>query len=188
MALSALVNSPVEQPRPLLSPSPNHYPSNLPTINPYASTSTSNGHHIHPPPLPPLDRGRYASPEPPYPYRSNSGYDDYHPAQSTSTYRRSPSPVYAYRNGSGTVVGRGGSGRASRSSRSPVKRSMGIAMRMGDKLVGNEDVWEGGLQQYQRRREAEVDDLAALTLEDIVSHLSRRTDCADRVGNSTSTR
>jgi len=45
---------------------------------------------------------------------------------------------------------------------------MGFAMRMGDKLVGNEDVWEAGLQQYQRRREQEVDDLAELSLEDIV--------------------
>jgi hypothetical protein len=45
---------------------------------------------------------------------------------------------------------------------------MGYAMRMGDKLVGNEDVWEAGLQQYQRKREQEVDDLAALSLEDIV--------------------
>jgi hypothetical protein len=65
---------------------------------------------------------------------------------------------------------------------------MGMAMRMGDKLVGNEDVWEGGLQQYQRRREAEVDDLAALTLEDIVSHFFPRMVCADRIGNTTSTR
>jgi DNA helicase INO80 len=45
---------------------------------------------------------------------------------------------------------------------------VGFAMRMGDKLVGNEDVWEAGLQQYQRKREQEVDDLAALSLEDVV--------------------
>ena len=59
-----------------------------------------------------------------------------------------------------------GYGREGRHSRSPVK--MGYAMRMGDKLVGNDEVWEAGLQQYQRKREQEVDDLAALSLEDIV--------------------
>jgi len=75
-----------------------------------------------------------------------------------------------------------GYGREGRHSRSPVK--MGYAMRMGDKLVGNEDVWEAGLQQYQRKREQEVDDLAALSLEDIVSFLAtymmelmKRRDC-----------
>ena len=73
-----------------------------------------------------------------------------------------------------------GYGREGRHSRSPVK--MGYAMRMGDKLVGNEDVWEAGLQQYQRKREQEVDDLAALSLEDIVRpqllmELMKRRDC-----------
>jgi DNA helicase INO80 len=56
---------------------------------------------------------------------------------------------------------------------------MGYAMRMGDKLVGNEDVWEAGLQQYQRKREQEVDDLAALSLEDIVRPLTTYVDGAD---------
>jgi hypothetical protein len=46
-------------------------------------------------------------------------------------------------------------------------------MRMDDKLVGNEDVWEGGLQMYQRKRENEVDSLAGLTQEDIVSLLAQ---------------
>lgn len=41
-------------------------------------------------------------------------------------------------------------------------------MRLGDKLVGNEEVWEAGLQRYQRKREAEVDDLAALLPSDLV--------------------
>ena len=53
---------------------------------------------------------------------------------------------------------------------SPSLGSLPVAMRLGDKLVGSEDIWEAGLQQYQRKREAEVDDLASLTLEDIVSH------------------
>jgi hypothetical protein len=46
---------------------------------------------------------------------------------------------------------------------------MSMAMRMDDKLVGNEDVWEAGLQMYQRKRETEVDSLAGLTPDDIVS-------------------
>jgi hypothetical protein len=65
-----------------------------------------------------------------------------------------------------------GSRHGSVHSLSPV-RPMGLAMRMDDKLVGNEDVWEGGLQMYQRKRENEVDSLAGLTQEDIVSLLAQ---------------
>jgi len=157
MSLSALVNSPVQTSQALPSPI-RDYPPSLPPI-------TSNGHgHGHV-----LSRShshhsqhsqRYPSPDP---YRA-----PYLPNPTSATYRaRSPSPVYPYMGGSSSVLPYG---REGRHSRSPVK--MGYAMRMGDKLVGNEDVWETGLQQYQRKREQEVDDLAALSLEDIVRPLT----------------
>lgn len=72
---------------------------------------------------------------------------------------RSPAYSLGYSNGHPRSVSPGGGG-------------MLAAMRMGDKLVGSEDVWEAGLQQYQRKREAEVDDLASLTLDDIVGQRS----------------
>ena len=151
MSLSALVNSPVNNTQtlpPLPSPSRDYPPIQSNGHTQRQGLSRTHSHHSQ-------HSQRY-SPDP-YPYRN-----EYQP--STTTYRaRSPSPVYPYRSGSGSVIT---SGREGRHSRSPVK--MGYAMRMGDKLVGNEDVWENGLQQYQRRREQEVDDLAALSLEDIV--------------------
>lgn len=164
MSLSALVNSPVQTSQALPSPI-RDYPPSLPPI-------TSNGHsHGHV-----LSRShshhsqhsqRYPSPDP---YRA-----PYLPQPTSASYRaRSPSPVYPYMGGSSSVISYG---REGRHSRSPVK--MGYAMRMGDKLVGNEDVWETGLQQYQRKREQEVDDLAALSLEDIVSPFTTYPDRAD---------
>lgn len=72
---------------------------------------------------------------------------------------RSPAYSLGYSNGHPRSVSPGAG----------VAGSLPPAMRLGDKLVGSEDVWEAGLQQYQRKREAEVDDLASLTLEDIVS-------------------
>lgn len=143
MALSALVNSPVERSRPL-SPSPTHYPP--------SSSYHPNG-----------AGSRYISPERPYAPTPARVWDE--PPNPIQIHRsrteRSPA-YYAYQNGHTHSHSQ-----EHRRSRSPVR-----AMRLGDKLVGNEEVWEAGLQQYQRKREAEVDDLAVLLPSDLVGHSS----------------
>lgn len=130
MALSALVNSPVEPSR-QLSPSPN-YPNGHGNGNGAGpSTITMPGDR---------ERERYASP--------SAHYTTY--GGGAESWKRDEHDRY-------------------RSARNGLDHTpTPFAMRMGDKLLGNEEVWESGLQRYQRKREAEVDDMAMLLPEDFV--------------------
>lgn len=119
-------------------------------------------------------------PFPPHPalervHSSNSArsYDDYEdPHRLPQPVYRSPSPPYgaaatsryydSYTNGARPPAHDITESRRTSLSAGYPGVPTTFAMRLNDRLIGNEEVWEEGLQRYQKQREAEVAEISNL--------------------------